>query len=286
MKISRRKFLRLFALSLVMIGGGSTLYMLGIEPFAVEVTQHRVPIKGLGPGLNGLRVVQISDLHMGLWISRQQLESVIALAQEQKPDLVLITGDCLSDEGDLNRALVDLRAALAPLTQSEGAAPVLAVMGNHDHLVDVQSLRSLFADLGIRELQNEVSKLERNGDWLYICGLDDYSTGYMRLSRVVRSLPTDAPAILMAHEPEGDLTARTEKFALQLSGHTHGGQVWVPWITQSVLEFTGEKYVAGMYRIGKMLLYTNRGIGMTHLPVRANCPPEISVFTLVMDEAE
>lgn len=278
--MNRRRFLRnLIYTGLAVAGGGSGLYYAtAVEPFSVEVVEKQICLPGLHASLNGLRAAQISDLHMGMWISREHLQSVVSLILEQKPDLAFITGDCLTAGGDLNRALADLEAALSGLV---AMIPVYAVLGNHDHNQGQFQLRKLFLKLNIELLVNSVQPFTRDGAVLYIAGLDSIQ-GWPRLSRLVKDFPSDGPAILMAHEPDvADRTALTGKFAFQISGHTHGGQVKFPLLGRLVLPTMGRKYPAGLYQVKDMLLYTNRGIGMFHVPIRINCPPEISLFTFV-----
>jgi predicted MPP superfamily phosphohydrolase len=276
--MSRRRFLRNLALTGLAVSGGSgMLYATAVEPFLVEVVNQRIALPGLKEGLRGLRAAQLSDLHMGLFISRDQLQNVVSMTLEQKPEIVFITGDSLTVQGDSNRALADLESALSVLSAQ---VPVYAIYGNHDLSDRPASLRKLYEKLNIQLLVNDLLPFHRNGDVLYIAGLDSLTAGRPQVARLAAAVPADQTAVLMAHEPDiADRTARTGKFALQISGHTHGGQVNLPLFGPLVLPEEGRKYAAGLYHVGEMLLYTNRGIGMMHLPVRINCPPEITIFT-------
>ncbi len=281
MKINRRAFLRYLAFGgLVTVGGGSGVYYsTAVEPFAVEIVEKRIPLPGLKPGLDGLRAVQISDLHMGLWISRAQLQHVVTLVLAQKPDLVLLTGDSLTVDGDMQKALIDLEAGLSGLAQN---IPVYAVLGNHDWGEGMEELRELYAQLGIQLLVDAIEPFDRNRDILYIVGMGNALARNARnnFASFMEGVPAEGPMILMAHEPDiADYTASLGRFALQISGHSHGGQVKLPLLGRLVLPWMGRKYPAGLYRVKEMWLYTNRGIGMFHLPARFNCPPEITVFT-------
>lgn len=277
-RVSRRKFLQYLAYASMTVSGGmGMVYATAIEPFNVEIVNQRIPLPGLSENLNGLRAAQISDLHMGAFISREQLEHVVALVLAQKPDMVLITGDCLTAHADTKRGLADLEAVFSGLPDQ---VPVYAVRGNHDIGKRQQPLRTLFTKLGIQLLINDILPFRRGGEVVYIAGLDSATAGRPNLARLVAAAPADGPIVLMAHEPDvADQTAASGKFALQLSGHSHGGQVNILFLGPLVLPRKGRKYTAGLYRVGDMLLYTNRGIGMMHLPVRINCPPEITVFT-------
>jgi predicted MPP superfamily phosphohydrolase len=105
--------------------------------------------------------------------------------------------------------------------------------------------------------------------------------GNVQLNSVIEALPSDGAAILLAHEPDfADESARSGRFDLQVSGHSHGGQVAIPFFGPPVLPYLGRKYPAGLYKVGNMFQYTNRGVGMARLPFRFNCPPEITIFTL------
>jgi predicted MPP superfamily phosphohydrolase len=131
------------------------------------------------------------------------------------------------------------------------------------------------------DLTNTTFTFSRNGDKLHLCGVDDVWEGNVRLDDVIAQLADDAPAILMAHEPDfADTSAATGRFDLQVSGHTHGGQIVLPLLGPPVLPYLGLKYASGLYQVGNMYQYTNRGIGMGRIPVRLNCAPEITIFQL------
>ncbi len=279
-RISRRKFLQYLAFTGVAASGGAGLfYAAAIEPYQVEIVQIRFALPGLKDSLRGLRAVQISDLHMGRYFSREQLEYVISLAMAQNPDMLLITGDSITAKADTKRALADLEAAFSGVAEK---VPVFAVMGNHDVRDQPLLLRALYARLGIQLLVNEILPFSRSGGVLYIAGLDSAASGEPDLPGVAYATPADGPTLLLAHEPDlAAQAAATGKFALQLSGHTHGGQVNFPLIGPLILPVLGRLYLAGLYQVGGMALYVNRGIGMTALPVRLNAAPEITVLTFV-----
>lgn len=279
--MKRRTFLSLLGAGAVAACGGSGLvYAAGIEPYAVELVEKRLALPGLGPGLQGMRAAQISDMHMGGWMGRAYFERCAALLMAQKPDVIFLTGDFVTAGGNLQRALDDLDAAFSPLASQ---APVFAILGNHDHgRTTAGKLSALFGRLGIQELPNTILPFQRGGDTLYIAGIDSVSSGDQRLDLVDQAAPTDAPVILLAHEPDmADFSALTKKFVLQLSGHSHGGQIILPGVGSLVLPWMGQKYPSGWYSVDGMQLYTNRGLGMIHVPLRVNCPPEITLFTFV-----
>jgi len=282
-KLSRRDFLRIlkYVGATTFASFAGTYYTMEFEPSWLEVTQVNLPLVSLPKAFDGYRIVQISDIHIGGWMNRQKLERVVELAMAQSPDLILMTGDYVigrSWTSALDFAAQDFVDVITPLTQN---FKTIGVMGNHDHWTDPIRSREMLKSAGVLELKNDVYRLERNGESLYIAGLDDISEGEHRLEEVEAKLPYGANTILLAHEPDyAEQTAITGKFLLQLSGHSHGGQVVIPFVGPPVLPRWGRRYPAGLYQLGNMYLYTNRGVGMTSPFVRFNCRPEITVFTL------
>jgi predicted MPP superfamily phosphohydrolase len=240
------------------------------------VTRLSLKLPNLHANFNGFRLVHISDIHLDGWMNRQRLEEVVRLVNDQQPDLVAITGDFISHPGD--RHETDLAGALGQVRARFGAA---AVLGNHDHWSDPQMVRRALQAGSIRDLSNCSITLESQGAQLHIAGVDDVMEQLDRLDLVLDSLPENGSAILLAHEPDyANTSAASGRFDLQLSGHTHGGQVVLPLIGAPILPPLGRLYPSGLYRVGSMYQYTNRGLGMTSLHLRFNCHPEVTVFTL------
>jgi predicted MPP superfamily phosphohydrolase len=283
-KVTRRDFLKLLGvagLDLGLLAIGVAGYGVFMEPgwFKVETVHLKLP--RLPGGFSGIRVAQISDIHMGGWMNSERFQHVADLVIAQKPDLLLITGDFLigHDDADISQpAVKDLIVGLSRLANS---FPVFAVLGNHDYWTDAETVRRMLDSCGVTDLTNTVFTLKRGEDHLHLCGVDDVWEGEVHLEDVIAQLRDDSAAILMAHEPDfADTSAMTGRFDLQLSGHTHGGQVVLPLVGPPVLPYLGEKYPSGLYQVGKMFQYTNRGVGMARLPIRINCPPEVTLFVL------
>ena len=252
-----------------------------VEPGWLAVEQVTLKLPRLAPAFSGFRLVQLSDIHYGDWMNRERLQQVIRLVQAQEPDLVVMTGDYLL--GHVWNASV--RALLEEMVEEfrvlTAKYPTLAVLGNHDYWTNAANVRVGLRNAGIRNISNDVHTLEKNGERFHIAGVDDIWEGHDRLDVVLDRLPEDGAAILLAHEPDfADTSAETGRFDLQLSGHSHGGQVVLPFIGAPVLPYLGWKYPSGLYRVGEMFQYTNRGVGMASIKVRFNCRPEITVFTL------
>lgn len=260
---------------------GAFGYITQIEPSWVEIKEVHLPLRRLAPAFAGLRLVQLSDIHLGGWLKRHQLDYAVNLMIGLKPDIILLTGDYLPGHGWVPSHadyLKDLEAGLKPLA---AVAPVLAILGNHDHWSNPSAVRVMLAQAGALDLSNTVYTYNRDGDRLHIGGVDSIYAGMDRLDQVLAQLPETGAAILLAHEPDfADTSAATGRFDLQISGHSHGGQVIIPFVGPIELPKYAEKYPLGLYRVGNMYQYTNRGLGMASIPVRFNCRPEISLFVL------
>ncbi len=243
---------------------------------SVEFTSIRVCIPALPDSFHQYRIVQISDFHLGTWIRRQHLEQIAYSVNALHPDLVVITGDFVNHGAE--KYAPDLVEALSILKAKDG---IISVLGNHDHWTNAEVVRWSLAQSNITELNNSVIGISRNGCTLHFAGIDDHLAGCDDLDAVLDQLPGDGAAILLAHEPDfAARSAKTGKFALQLSGHSHGGQIRLPVIGTPYLPPLGRLYPQGLYTINGMQLYTNRGLGTSWLGLRVNCPPEITILTL------
>jgi hypothetical protein len=254
------------------------LYSTQVEPSALKVVIQRLRLPRMDDGLRGFRLVQISDIHMGGWMNRRRLERVVEKVLKQNPDLVAITGDFIMRGKIDPEVFTDLSRALAPLARQ---VKTVAVLGNHDHRYGLKELRDLFMKTGIVELRNRVLTIERGVAQLQLAGVDDIWLEEDDLNGLLMQIPEQGAAVLLAHEPDfADIAAESGRFDLQISGHTHGGQISLPFFGPLALPGLGRRYPSGLYKVGAMWQYTNRGVGMGSLPLRFNCPPEITVFIL------
>ncbi len=277
---NRRDFLKVGALIAVsggLLSLGGLQYAARIEPEWVEINRISLQLPRLQPEFNHYQIVQISDLHMNSWMNRARLAGIVETVNRLNPDLIAITGDFVSHNP---QEYVDVLASeLQRLSAPDGS---LAVLGNHDHWSNATVIRQALQRAGVLELRNQAITIQRAKARLHVGGVDSTYDGYDRLDLVLRHIEPHGTAILLAHEPDyADTSAASGRFDLQISGHSHGGQVNLPWIGPPFLPPHGRKYPRGLYHIGKMLLYTNRGLGMARFRVRLNCRPEITVFTLV-----
>jgi uncharacterized protein len=274
---ARRRASSFAAVGGALLGAGGLIYAREIETRLVEVKHVALTLRRLDPAFDGYRLVQIGDLHLDHWARPDRLKGTVALVNEQRPDLVTITGDFLSYSAGrpVPRRLVE---ALGGLRARDG---VVAVLGNHDYKAGAALVRRCLRACGIVELANDVITLKRGDAALHVAGVDDVMEGRSRLDLVLGKLPEGGAAVLLAHEPDfADVSAATGRFDLQLSGHSHGGQVRLPLLTRLILPPLSQRYTAGLYRVGDMAQYTNRGLGFVDARLRFLCRPEVTVLSL------
>ena len=288
-KLSRRDFLKLttaVSLQAVVLGLLGYKYSTDWEMNWIEITQLSLKLPRLDPAFKGLKLAQLSDFHLGQWLTKEQLDNVIKLVLEQSPDYVLLTGDFVeyrpykrpNEWATYEESIQTIRSSFAALSAS---CPTLAILGNHDHRVGTEWIQSALTDAGVTVLRNSVHTIQRGRSKLHFAAVDDVLEQMDEFDKVMRTLPADGAAILLVHEPDfADLSAATGRFDLQLSGHTHGGQIVLPLVGPPILPSMGRKYPSGLYHVNDMLVYTNRGVGVTTVNARFNCRPEITVFTL------
>ncbi|GHO43911.1 metallophosphoesterase [Ktedonospora formicarum] len=271
--------------------GGIGYYARRIEPAWIDVNAISLRLPRLDVAFDGYRIVHISDIHADMtWMGYKRLSRIIQLINKQEPDMVVITGDFVSA---YQEQALETMTALRFLHARDG---IFAVFGNHDHRMKEHGLtylRARFQEYGIHEMTGVVHTLERAGSKLHLLGFDDLFAQRRTLPRAVyreqfttlmEKVPEEGAAILLVHEPDfADLAAESGRIDLQLSGHSHGGQVRLPFRGALVLPALGRKYSCGLYRVGSMWQYTTRGLGTTAPQVRLNCRPEITVITCRSD---
>jgi predicted MPP superfamily phosphohydrolase len=280
MSFSRRRFLKWLAGSLL---GGTALtgvgasWTLKIEPRWLVVEEVIVPLRRLPPALDGLRIAHLSDLHLGPDIRAEHLEEAAALTMSLQADLIVLTGDYVTRRAEYGPGLVK------PLSRLRAPLGVYATLGNHDHWAGAQEIANHLAAAGLSVMRNASRPITRDGATLWLVGLDDVWFGSGDLREALAGVPPDACKVALVHEPDfADRSARHD-IDLQLSGHTHGGQVRLPGLGPLILPKWGRKYPIGLQRAGETWVYTSRGVGLVSPPIRFNCPPEIALLTLRRD---
>ncbi|MGV8143023.1 MAG: metallophosphoesterase [Methanothermobacter sp.] len=246
------------------------------KPDDFQIEEVEVDISGLNQAFEDYRIANISDIHLGQWITPEHLEGVVELVNQQEPDLIAITGDFVSYVFD--EVAEDLESSLNKLKPNDVS---VATLGNHDHWLGAHKLRSILKRCDVIDVSNDVYTLKRGKAQLHIAGVDSVMLNKNRLDLVMDRLPENGPAILLAHEPDfADISSTTGRFSLQISGHSHGGQFVIPGLGTIIRGPHFVKYPLGKYQVKDMVQYTSRGLGTNIFWFRINCDPEITVFTL------
>ena len=279
----RRRFLKSGLLGAV----GLAVYSGEVERHWIDITRHEFFLKDLPEGFEGMRIVQLSDIHMDEYTEPFFLREVVRKVNQLKPDAVFLTGDYIS-VGPRSRHFA-IRASwhCAQILDGLECRQRYAVLGNHDYAAGSGEISEALSSHGIRMLNNRAIPLERNGARIWLAGMIDPLNCNPRpdlaIPEAIRNRRNE-PVVLLCHAPDfADPLLRTAEgrsVSLMLSGHTHGGQVHLPFMGPLTLPVMGKKYVHGWYRLEQMQLYVNRGIGTVGIPFRFNCPPEITAFAL------
>jgi predicted MPP superfamily phosphohydrolase len=242
-----------------------------------EITETVIRLRRLPPALEGLRIVHLTDIHLSLFTPIEEVHRVVELANRLHPDLVALTGDYVTFSPQyiwpVAQTLGRLRARLG----------VFAVLGNHDFRVNAEEVTRALRAHRIRVLRNSSYALRAAGSALWLVGIDNLWFSSNDLPRAMRSIPPHDPKILLCHKPEAIGRASRWGIDLMLSGHTHGGQVRLPILRSLYRSKPGERFVDGWNQLGDTQIYVSRGIGKVVVPLRVDCPPEITCLRLRRD---
>jgi predicted MPP superfamily phosphohydrolase len=278
-RLDRRRFLKLAGAAAVVSTAGYAVH----EGFAPVVERVELTLKRLPAAFDGMTIAQLSDFHYDGLSNAASISTAISSIDHLAPDLIVLTGDFVTLPMFKDTDRSSARAA-EPCAELLGRlrAPmgVVGVLGNHDHYTDPNYIAECLSAHNIRMLRDSSFNLEKSGSRLWIAGTNDMEAPAGNVDKAMRGIPHDETTVLLIHEPDLADEAAKHPVDLQLSGHSHGGQVRFPFVGAPVLPYLGRKYPWGLRNIGSMMLYTNRGIGTIRLPVRFFCPPEITLFTL------
>ncbi len=272
--INRRAFLQK-----IMLAGGVCLtggYSFAIERNDIEVNRYRISLPRLPAEFEGFTLVHLTDLHYGPFAGEAFFEALVERVNGLRKDIVVCTGDYV-----LNRKASDEVDAIWPiLSQLRAPLGVYSVLGNHDHWADAERSINWLEKSGQGLLYRRVP-LERAGKRIWLAGAGDLWEDHRSLDPLLAHIPADEFRVVLAHNPDSADTLQHERFDLMVSGHTHGGQVRIPFLGAPYMPVKNREYTMGLVRSKKGLpVFISRGVGTT-IPLRFNCSPEIAVLELV-----
>jgi predicted MPP superfamily phosphohydrolase len=273
--LSRRQFLRGVVAAPLVAVAATSAYARLVEPYSYWISETDVFIRDLPERFEGFRITQLTDIHHSRILGIEQVSRVVELAQRTRPDMFVLTGDYTTS---FRRFIEPCAEALAPLSAPEG---VWAVLGNHDHYTDPELTTRALQGRHIAVLNNAHTTLRRGPDSLQLSGIDDWTWNAVDWTRAFTGLKPVTPTILLSHQPSVLDLNQTQNVSLILSGHTHGGQVRLPFLGAPARFATSDlKYERGLFRRGETQLYVSSGTGVIGLPVRFGVRPEIAVLRL------
>ncbi len=281
----RRNFLsRLskFALAPLVVGGGSAYgYGSLVERHRVVVESKDVPLPLGENGPAQLRAVLLSDIHFDPLHETDYLEKCITRANELRADVAFFTGDFITRS---TKRIDDLAQILGRIQTPCGA---FACLGNHDYVDGANVIAQSFQRQGIETLQNRHTRVKCGSGEIVITGLESAWSSRPSWREASRGMGVNDRAIVMVHEPDFVKSLQSDKrVVLQLSGHTHGGQVCIPGVGPLRRPPWGKNYTGGLYNVNGTALYVTRGIGTMHLPLRLFCPPEITCLNITNSDLQ
>jgi len=253
---------------------GTAAYASLFEITNYELTETDIFIRELPAAFEHFRIVQVSDVHHSSLVSLEEVRRVAELAQSARPDMLVLTGDYTTARRSYIEPCAEVLGTL------RAPAGVWAVLGNHDHYTDGELTRRALKRRGIGVLDNAHTEVTRGADALQLAGVDDWSWGYADWAKAVGKLDRSRPSVLLSHEPQVFDLPEVAGVSLILSGHTHGGQVSLPFVGAPARFLEEFKYLRGRYERAGQQLYVSRGTGVVGLPIRFGARPEIAVLRL------
>jgi uncharacterized protein len=260
------------------IAGDSIL----IEPNLPRRVRREFALRRWPERMNGFTIALLSDFHYDPVFSKHPLHAAIPMVDKLHADMIVLTGDFVSVPlaGDDAKGALAAEPCAQLLRKLTAPFGLWAVLGNHDDNTDPEFVTHALEAVGIRVLGNQSVPIEHGGGRFWLSGVNDVLSGTADLVGTLRGVPSNEAVILLAHEPDFADEAARYPIDLQLSGHSHGGQIRIPFLPPLYLPELAKKYVLGTYQVGPLPLYTNAGLGTVDIPIRLNCPPEITFLTL------
>ncbi|MHC4307761.1 MAG: metallophosphoesterase [Planctomycetota bacterium] len=278
-KVSRRKFLKLSLLSGV--GAIIATYPFCIERYIFQVNTYRIPVPNLPSNFNGFTIAQLSDLHYGFLMPLMVVEQIIHKINTLQKDVIVCTGDYIHERNETTQ----IDTVWPPLMKLNANGGVYSVLGNHDHWGNTD--RSLYwLEKSGQNIRHKAVPIIKGEERIWIGGAGDYLEDDLGIDTAFQHVPDRECKILLSHNPDSADTNFETRIDLMISGHTHGGQVNIPFVGPLILPVKNKSYSNGFVRTGRTNLYISKGLGWAIIPIRFNCLPEISVLKLVRDRRE
>ncbi len=267
--------------------GAVAVYPMSIATRHFEVTRRTFAVRDLPPELAGLRLVQLSDIHHGPWIPIEHVRTIVETANALNPDLIVLTGDYV------HRSAAYITPVMNELGKLRANIGIVGVLGNHDWWEDGPLMQREFARVGISLIDNgrrfvtpQRQLVEQATEGLCLAGVGDLYTDTQRYDAALGDVPREMPRLLLSHNPDvaedPALAVHGYRVDLMLSGHTHGGQIYIPGIGSPIVPSQfGQKYARGLVQGPVCPAFISRGLGHTVLPVRIGVRPEMAVIELV-----
>jgi predicted MPP superfamily phosphohydrolase len=267
------------ALAVPLVGvSAASAYATLIEPYNYLISQTDIYIKELPERFENYLITQLTDIHHSRILGIDEVRRVVRLAQQTKPDMFVLTGDYSTS---YRRYIEPCAEVLGSLTAPDG---VWAVLGNHDHYTDAELTTRALQRQHIVVLNNKNTSLSRGSDILQLSGIDDFTWNAADWTKAFVGLNKKTPTILLSHQPSVLEFEQAQDVSLILSGHTHGGQIKVPWLgTPAKFATKDLKFAQGLFRHNDVQLYVSSGTGVIGLPIRFGVRPEIAVVRLKRD---
>jgi len=275
MGITRRYFLTGIVSTPLLALSAASAYATLIEPYNYLVSQTDIYLKNLPERFENYRITQLTDVHHSRILGIEEVIRVVQLAQQTKPDIFVLTGDYSTS---YRRYIEPCAEALGSLSAPDG---VWAVLGNHDHYTDSELTTRALERQRIVVLNNKNTSLRRGSDVLQLSGIDDWTWNATDWTKAFAGINKKTPTILLSHQPSVLEFEQTQNVSLILSGHTHGGQIKIPWLgTPAKFATKDLRFAQGLFRHHDVQLYVSSGTGVIGLPIRFGVRPEIAVLRL------
>jgi len=275
MGLTRRQFLAGIVSTPLVALSAASAYATLIEPFDYLISETDVYLRDLPDRFENYRITQLTDIHHSRILGIDEVRRVVRLAQQTKPDMFVLTGDYSTS---YRRYIEPCAEALSTLSAPDG---VWAVLGNHDHYTDAELTARALERQHIVVLNNRNTILRRGSDTIQLSGIDDFTWNATDWTKAFAGLNQRVPTILLSHQPSVLEFEQTRKVSLILSGHTHGGQIRLPWLGAPARFATNDlRFAQGLFRLNDVQLYVSSGTGVIGLPIRFGVRPEIAVLRL------